>query len=320
MTLNLFAAAEQAARKDVLLEFKAGCMNKDDNSNWVRPDTRKGLIQLRLSPDGDGLIYFQWRDRTTGSVGLELTIFPGEAVWKRVKECTTGRVYVLEFTANKKLYFFWLQEPKEDKDEEYEKKMNQYLKEPPRQGHDLLQLLSQSSSQNSRSESTAESSSAQTQTTQSSANNVSSSSAAGQVDMSQALRNILSGIKELTSNQEPKGPSLQDVLRTDDILATGVLNDKEVQKELQQHLPPEEEDTVIKTLRTPQFRQAVDALDAALSQGHLPELLSSLGLQPSPREARNNVEAFLNAIQQQAEKELQQKESKQSDDDKMDTS
>lgn len=90
-------------------------MNKDDNSNWVRPDTRKGLIQLRLSPDGDGLIYFQWRDRTTGSVGLELTIFPGEAVWKRVKECTTGRVYVLEFTANKKLYFFWLQEPKEDK-------------------------------------------------------------------------------------------------------------------------------------------------------------------------------------------------------------
>lgn len=113
---------------------------------------------------------------------------------------------------------------------------------------------------------------------------------------------------------------MQDVLRTDDILATGVLNDKEVQKELQQHLPPEEEDTVIKTLRTPQFRQAVDALDAALSQGHLPELLSSLGLQPSPREARNNVEAFLNAIQQQAEKELQQKESKQSDDDKMDTS
>jgi hypothetical protein len=31
----------------VLVEFKAGRMFKDANTKWVRPDTRKGQVQLK---------------------------------------------------------------------------------------------------------------------------------------------------------------------------------------------------------------------------------------------------------------------------------
>ena len=38
--------------------------------------------------------------------------------------CNTGRVFVLKFKENDKKMFFWMQEPKSDKDEEFYKKAN----------------------------------------------------------------------------------------------------------------------------------------------------------------------------------------------------
>ena len=35
-----------------------------------------------------------------------------------------GRVYILKWRSNSKKIFFWMQEPKEDKDEEFCKKIN----------------------------------------------------------------------------------------------------------------------------------------------------------------------------------------------------
>ena len=63
----------------------------------------------------------------------DLTIFPGEATWKRVKQCTTGRVYILEFKEDRRL-FFWLQEPSDEKDDENAAKINQYINNPPAAG------------------------------------------------------------------------------------------------------------------------------------------------------------------------------------------
>jgi hypothetical protein len=48
-------------------------------------------------------------------------------VWKKVTKCTTGRVYLLEFTSANQRHFFWMQEPKADQDAEIEKKMNEIL-------------------------------------------------------------------------------------------------------------------------------------------------------------------------------------------------
>uniref|UniRef100_A0A8C1NDV0 Adhesion regulating molecule 1 n=1 Tax=Cyprinus carpio TaxID=7962 RepID=A0A8C1NDV0_CYPCA len=47
-------------------------------------------------------------------------------------QCTTGHVFVLKFKAGSKRLFFWLQESKTDKDEEYcQGKVNEYLNNPP---------------------------------------------------------------------------------------------------------------------------------------------------------------------------------------------
>jgi len=57
-------------------------------------------------------------------------VFPQDADFKHVPQCTTGRVYVLHFTSSQRKLFFWLQEPKTDKDEENCTKINSYINNP----------------------------------------------------------------------------------------------------------------------------------------------------------------------------------------------
>ncbi|XP_028265645.1 proteasomal ubiquitin receptor ADRM1-like isoform X2 [Parambassis ranga] len=110
-----------------LVEFRAGKMTLKGNT--VTPDKRKGTVYIQQSDDS--LIHFCWKDRTTGNVDDDLIIFPDDCEFKRVNQCTTGRVYVLKFKAGSKRLFFWMQEPKTDKDEEHCRKVNEYLNNPP---------------------------------------------------------------------------------------------------------------------------------------------------------------------------------------------
>uniref|UniRef100_A0A3B4TTN8 ADRM1 26S proteasome ubiquitin receptor n=1 Tax=Seriola dumerili TaxID=41447 RepID=A0A3B4TTN8_SERDU len=110
-----------------LVEFRAGKMTL--KGNVVTPDKRKGMVYIQQSDDS--LIHFCWKDRTTGNVDDDLIIFPDDCEFKRVNQCTTGRVYVLKFKAGSKRLFFWMQEPKTDKDEEHCRKVNEYLNNPP---------------------------------------------------------------------------------------------------------------------------------------------------------------------------------------------
>ena len=68
-------------------------------------------------------MHLQWKDRTTGTVEDDLIIFPDDVEFKAVPACTTGRVFVLKFKTSNKRMFFWMQEPKTDKDEEFCKKV-----------------------------------------------------------------------------------------------------------------------------------------------------------------------------------------------------
>lgn len=60
----------------------------------------------------------------------DLIIFPEDATVKKLQQ-TSSRVLLLEFKASGRKLFFWMQEPKDDKDDEYVSKLNQYINNPP---------------------------------------------------------------------------------------------------------------------------------------------------------------------------------------------
>lgn len=117
-----------------LVEFKAGKMEMREK--MVHPIKKQGLVYLRQSMD-DNLMHFCWRDRQSGVVEDDLILFPDDCEFKRVKECTTGRVFVLKMKSSGRKMFFWMQESRTDKDEEYCKKINEMLNNPPRAGSDM---------------------------------------------------------------------------------------------------------------------------------------------------------------------------------------
>merc|ERR1719400_3028435 len=82
----------------------------------------------------DQLMHFKWKDRTTSTVEDDLIIFPDDVEFKKVSQCTTGRVFILKFKSTSRKLFFWMQEPKDDKDEELCKKVNDSLNKPPPPG------------------------------------------------------------------------------------------------------------------------------------------------------------------------------------------
>jgi len=113
-----------------LVEFRAGKMFM--KGKMVHPDKRKGQVYVYQSDDS--LMHFCWKDRTSGTVEDDLIIFPDDIEFKYVSQCTTGRVYVLKFKSSSRKLFFWLQEPKAEKDEENCKKVNDFLNNPPTPG------------------------------------------------------------------------------------------------------------------------------------------------------------------------------------------
>ncbi|XP_073992899.1 regulatory particle non-ATPase 13 [Rhodnius prolixus] len=149
----LFGCSASRSSSKNLVEFKAGKMTM--KGKMVHPDKRKGLVYIYQSEDS--LMHFCWKDRNTGSVEDDLIIFPDDVEFKRVPQCTTGRVYILKFKSSSRKFFFWIQEPKTDKDEDNCRKVNEVLNNPPSLGSqrsggatpdgDLQNLLSNMSQQ-----------------------------------------------------------------------------------------------------------------------------------------------------------------------------
>ncbi|KAK4293317.1 hypothetical protein Pmani_033977 [Petrolisthes manimaculis] len=129
MSSALFGASTRSSSKN-LVEFRCGKMYL--KGQMVHPDKRKG--QLYLYQADDSLMHFCWKDRGTGTVEEDLIVFPDDCLFKRVNQCTTGRVYVLIFRSSVRRLFFWMQEPKTDKDEEHCRKVNELMNNPPTPG------------------------------------------------------------------------------------------------------------------------------------------------------------------------------------------
>merc|ERR1719316_1337169 len=71
-------------------------------------------------------MHFQWMEREKNETAIDLIVI-NDAYLEKIEKCTTGRVYLLRFTSSEKKLFFWMQEPKDDKDAEYIKTFNETI-------------------------------------------------------------------------------------------------------------------------------------------------------------------------------------------------
>lgn len=315
-------------RRKYPVEFKAGKLKRDGETNWLKPDERKGLVYM--DQGDDQLMHLYWKDRKSNVVEDDLILFPEEAEFVRVDQCTTGRVFLLNFKSSSLKLFFWMQDAKDDKDDENATKVNRLINDPqgglaesrqqsnagqlgsPFQSMDdlagfgmdqeqLLQLLQNHGGFNAPFTSTTPASEPQSATaaTSEAGSGVQATDSNFGFTSEQLgnLRTILSGI------QIPEGTRQPDINLNDVLTPSAIgplLNNPEIASALFPHLPaniersPEELTAVI---QSPQFAQALQSLSVALQSGQLGPLLSQLGLDPS---AGNGVEAFLRAIQEQA--------------------
>ncbi|KAH7728015.1 Adhesion regulating molecule conserved region family protein [Aphelenchoides avenae] len=127
----------QGPTSGYLLEFKAGKSDIEPgtggNMRKVVAKKDKGLCYIKQS--NDQLMHFCWKNRETNHTEEDLIVFPGDTEFVKIKECTTGRVYMLKFKssggAGGTPKLFWMQDSKEDKDDEICKKVNDILNNPP---------------------------------------------------------------------------------------------------------------------------------------------------------------------------------------------
>ncbi|OZJ05267.1 hypothetical protein BZG36_01967 [Bifiguratus adelaidae] len=121
--MSLFATPTPPSH---LVHFKAGkCVRE---GNMLKPDVRKGLIYM--DQDDTSLLHFYWKERTAGQPEEDLIIFPDEADFVKVDECTTGRVYLLRFKSSNQKLFFWMQDSSDAKDAEVVEKVNRLINDP----------------------------------------------------------------------------------------------------------------------------------------------------------------------------------------------
>ncbi|KAI8974089.1 proteasome complex subunit Rpn13 ubiquitin receptor-domain-containing protein [Pilobolus umbonatus] len=113
-------------RSQHLIEFKAGKCIKE--ANTIKPDLRKGLIYMDL--EEDQLLHFYWKERKSSDPEDDFIIFPYEAQLSQVSECTTGRVYILNFKSSNNKEFYWMQSKDSDKDAELIDRVNKIINDP----------------------------------------------------------------------------------------------------------------------------------------------------------------------------------------------
>ncbi|KIJ53435.1 hypothetical protein M422DRAFT_25317, partial [Sphaerobolus stellatus SS14] len=264
-----------------IIAFKAGRLQRRENTNWVDPLPTKGQLQLLVADDG--LLHFQWLNRSNSVVEEDLIIFPSEASFEQVTQAAGGRVFVLKFRSSNQRHFYWMQDASPAKDNQYADNVHQLLEDPtyaPSWDEEEPETQPQAST----------------------------STAQPQLQLTQAqmdeIRNVLGQMRSRDTGAAA-APSvvISDILTPENLAP--VFSNRDLVQSIFPSLPsdlpvPPSAESLQRVIESPQFQSAVRSLDQALATGLLGGLVRSLGL---PEEAGTGIEAFLRAIKEQAEKD-----------------
>ncbi|KAF7822453.1 26S proteasome regulatory subunit RPN13 [Senna tora] len=257
----------------------------------------------------EGLVHFQWLDRTQDVVEDDQIIFPNEAVFEKVNQAS-GRVYILKFKADDRKFFFWMQEPNVDIDSQLCSSVNDHLNRP-------LEFLGEEPD-----------ASVPLQISEDMAEDDLSSRAANLVGPNlgaEASNDVTSGpvkledLRRILSNIGPAGNKfylllglgLEDILKPDLIMP--LIETLPLEQRLAPYLPegqwsPED---ILELLQSPPFRQQVDSFTYVLRTGQID--LSQFGIDPS--KYKFTVLSFLEALEDSVSKTIGTEESRPDDQD-----
>ncbi|KAK7369830.1 hypothetical protein VNO80_11875 [Phaseolus coccineus] len=304
--MSLSSADAFPANQEVMLEFRAGKMFLEGKK--VVPDTRKGLV--RIARAEEGLVHFQWLDRTQNVVEDDQIIFPNEAVFEKVNQ-TSGRVYILKFNSDDRKFFFWMQESNADGDLQLCSSVNDYINRPLELGEEEPEgsLPLQVSEDMAEDDITSRAANLGIPNLRVEA--TSDAPSAGRVRL-EDLQRILSDIGPADSIIDPDGGlGLGDILKPDLIMP--LMETLPLEQRLAPYLPegkssPEE---ILELLQSPPFRQQVDSFTYVLRTGQID--LSQFGIDPS--KYKFTVLSFLEALEDSVSESLESEEARQDDQD-----
>ncbi|KAF5176137.1 Proteasomal ubiquitin receptor adrm1 [Thalictrum thalictroides] len=277
--------------EDIMLEFRAGKMFMEGTR--VVPDTRKGLV--RIARGEEGLVHFQWIDRTQNVVEDDQIIFPEEAVFEKINE-SSGRVYILKFNTDNRRFFFWMQEPKADQDSQICISVNFHINQPLELGGGEAEVsapLNMSELSEDMAEDDISSRAGNMVDSNYGAEGSSDVTSSSGVVKLEDLQRILSNIGPADAvGDSDEGLGLGDILKADLILP--LIETLPLEQRLASYLPegqwtPED---LLELLQSPPFRQQLEAFTYVLRTGQID--LSQFGIDPS--KYKLSVLSFLEAL------------------------
>ncbi|KAK3017890.1 hypothetical protein RJ639_004694 [Escallonia herrerae] len=289
------AAEVFPAVQEILVEFRAGKMLMEGKR--VLPDSRKGLF--RIGKGEEGLLHFQWLDRSNNVVEDDQILFPEEAIFEKVNQ-SSGRVYILKFNTDDRKFFFWMQEPTAENDSQLCDSVNFFINQPLGEFPGEEDLDASGLHQNSEDivEDDVSSRAGNLVGPSTSAELSSDVSSSGPVKLAD-LQRILSNIGSTDEGVDPDGGlELGDLLRPELILP--VIETLPLEQVLASYLPEGQwtAEDLIELLQSPPFRQQVDSFTYVLRTGQID--LSQFGVDPS--KYKFTVLSFLEALEDSVSK------------------
>ncbi|KAL1813578.1 hypothetical protein DCAR_0625940 [Daucus carota subsp. sativus] len=301
---------ELPAIQEPFLEFRAGKMRLEGKR--VVPDLRKGLV--RIGRGEEGLIHFQWLDRSNNAIEDDQIIFPDEGIFEKVNQ-SAERVYILKFQTDDRKFFFWMQEPDSDNDMQLCSAVNLYINQPMEFPGDE-ELNASAPPQNSEDMTEEDVSSRAGNLVGPSmgaelTSDVTSSGPVKLVDLQRILSNI--GSTDVAGDLDA-GLGLGDILKPELILP--LIDTLSLEQGLATYLPegqwsPED---LMEILQSPPFRQQVDSFTYVLRTGQID--LTQFGIDPS--KYKFTVLSFLEALEDSVLNTSESTSKKDSKNDPMD--